>query len=102
MSERGQPVVKDEGRKSDWQDISSVPKDGTAVLLFDASYRNRSQVVVGWWRSDRNGDRWIIGGGGTVFPTHWQPLPFPPIDAEANANAALDTARREWAKKVEN
>lgn len=55
-----------------WQDISTAPKDGTKVLLWVP----RWSVVVGsyqhslmsWWDGD------------LVAPTHWRPLPAPPVE----------------------
>ena len=69
---------------ADWQDISTAPKDGTPILLYD------DRVVVGWWGAvDPDGEawkfldtvcegdhlNWWVWGYG---PSHWQPLPKPP------------------------
>lgn len=55
---------------SEWQDISTAPKDGTAVLAVD----DEGQYHVVWWQHGswvRAGDDYNLW----VLPTHWQPLP---------------------------
>lgn len=78
---------------SDWQDISTAPKDGRAVLLFggapelDSDYSGEafpSPMVAGWWEDDNQGGSWRYCSydsgyyGDWKKPTHWQPLPAPP------------------------
>lgn len=56
---------------SDWQDISTAPKDGTFILVWAMPY-----VEMAHWRG-----RWRIGNdvtGTKLFPTHWMPLPPAP------------------------
>jgi len=48
-----------------WQDISTAPKDGTAVFLYDGKHRYISQWPI--WKSISR------------QPTHWQPLPAAPL-----------------------
>lgn len=55
----------------EWQDISTAPKDTTAVLVWTA----RGAVVASknrhsWWSTKP--------GLYSCAPTHWQPLPAPP------------------------
>jgi hypothetical protein len=62
-----------------WQDIATAPKDGSHVLLF---WQEVSRwPVVGWWFAPW--DQWRAGNyycGKTMGkPTHWMPLPAPPI-----------------------
>lgn len=75
---------------SDWQDISTAPKDGTEVLLFTRSdigpereyweaigEPHFTKVQIGFFEQGK----WhqsVIGG-----PTHWQPLPAPPAQGGA-------------------
>lgn len=76
---------------TEWQDISTAPKDGTAILAVNS---NRDRAVVRWGHLD--GERmgwvpvfasvevafrmWNDGGDGywNGRATHWQPLPPPP------------------------
>lgn len=61
-----------------WQPIETAPKDGTAIIGFDAA-RESSQPALngvefmrwvdGVWRDP---ETW------TCHPTHWMPLPAPP------------------------
>jgi hypothetical protein len=68
---------------SDWQPIETAPKDGSNVLLSPAFERER--VTVGSWDLDD------VGEGGQCWrclelserlePTHWMPLPSPPMES---------------------
>jgi hypothetical protein len=85
---------------TDWPDISTAPKDGTEVL---GIYVTPSGRVDGPWTMQFDGrwdHRWIPswngsrvtdgvdGYGATVSmeldnqPTHWHPLPEPPLANE--------------------
>jgi hypothetical protein len=71
-----------------WQDISSAPKDGTWILLFEASME--MPVSIGAYnRFEIRGEngKFIPGEWGMAewdglpshcSPTHWMPLPDPP------------------------
>jgi hypothetical protein len=60
-----------------WQDISTAPRDGKAILICSGRW-----MTVGSWVHTRN--RWVISS--TCYddypsdeqPTHWQLLPQPP------------------------
>jgi len=58
---------------SKWQDISTAPKDGRAVLTWDGR-----RVRVADWELEDQG--WY--GLFRIEPTYWQPLPEPPGTAE--------------------
>ena len=86
---------------TDWQDISTAPKDGTEVLVFRmdcgctaiahvAFYRSEEawdeyflpnweskEEYVGWWSYIRNGISQEKLDG-VYTPTHWMPLPPAP------------------------
>lgn len=86
------------GAESEWQDIATAPKDGTAVWLFVGGERYIGYCQPSNWLCDR--DRWFVKAGIDhiaddedrkkhgdrvslchaidVHPTHWQPLPTPP------------------------
>jgi hypothetical protein len=87
-------------KPSGWQDISSVPQDGTIVLL-DVGW-----VAAGCWAPDDCMDRYpwkffdtdrgpIINGAEHATrhsPTRWQPLPAPSVGSQANlADATKET-----------
>lgn len=76
---------------SKWQPIETAPKDGTRVLLF----RPRHGVVCGRWDDDKYAKRvrpywsndqerlWGTLETRDNQPTHWMPLPEPPVDGQA-------------------
>ena len=67
-----------------WQPIETAPKDGRFVFLYDK--RNipgdgvatgRFDSDVGCWYDGCNMDRYLEDE--SLTPTHWQPLPSPPV-----------------------
>lgn len=68
-----------------WQPIETAPKDGGDVLLFwpldGLDHAAFSRIKIGWW-SERQSD-WIWQDRAVRTysepPTHWQPLPAPPV-----------------------
>jgi len=95
---------------SEWQDISTAPRDGTPILIFQPSGRYGQTVShymppdalkpgEGSYRTDDprlklyDDARWAIGywrpwGGwgnrnsSDVEPSHWMPLPAPPQQSQ--------------------
>lgn len=62
---------------SDWRPISEAPKDGTKILLWVPDNVCTPMQHVGWW----DGSMWKANLCGSWFnPTHWQPLPPPPVE----------------------
>lgn len=63
-----------------WRPIETAPKDGTDVLLWAPHWK---AAATGW---TFGGDPWQGCRKDTVTkpPTHWQPLPSPPL-AEGEA-----------------
>ena len=64
---------------SEWISISKGGKNtGRPVLL--AIYCDEIECVVGYW--NRLMRRWLVNGGPVegLEPTHWMPLPEPPVD----------------------
>ena len=57
-----------------WQPISTAPRDGTAILTFQASMCG-NKVKVAIWREDTVPKGWSASEDS---PTHWMPLPVPP------------------------
>ena len=72
---------------SNWQPIDTAPKDGTDILLFRSGAVHR-----GRWEKQRYHERpkpyWsddLERGLGVIWcrehpPTHWMPLPEPPVE----------------------
>ncbi len=63
----------------EWETIDSAPKDGTKILI---AWKDKSDrgVCVGFWSEEVNywqgDDYYNITGE----PTHYMPLPKPPVD----------------------
>jgi len=56
---------------TEWQDISTAPKDGTNLLVTDGE-----TTALGWHDEfDEPEEPWC---GWIKWPTHWMPLPAPP------------------------
>ncbi len=64
-------------QENGWQDISTAPKDGTQILAFDEGL-----ILVTQWVELEGVDGWWDSGKIDPPPTHWMPLPAPPVIAE--------------------
>lgn len=70
---------------SGWQPIDSAPKDGMPILVSAAG----EICVAAWTEGFKEGGwvGWVMGHGAVaceddwyrVEPTHWMPLPEPPV-----------------------
>lgn len=64
----------------EWQDISSAPKDGTEVLVWDDIVYVAAWVVkyraVGWYPVFEDDET-----RPPLDPSHWMPLPDGPADS---------------------
>lgn len=87
----------------EWRTMESAPKDGTQVLAHCIA-NGVPYIAVIWWRGDKYktwpdelGYVWrlahddgAVGGFADTLPnpgpTHWQPLPAPPIAASIAAS----------------
>lgn len=61
-----------------WQDISTAPKDGTAILVHTnlaSSFNVQQASYVGGYDS---GDVWLTAVGCVYNVKHWMPLTTPP------------------------
>lgn len=72
-----------------WLPIETVPKDGTEIILLKGLRVGAAQWCR-WPASEHEdaGESWSISGDGDDWndekaPTHWQPLPPPPIHQQA-------------------
>lgn len=65
---------------SEWQDISSAPKDGTTILGAWRIHGAKWARQPIWFRGTPDkGGRWMLSWDASdVQPTHWMPLPSPP------------------------
>jgi hypothetical protein len=66
-----------------WQKIETAPKDGTGVIL--AIRRGFGSKILGVTMGSYgiNGrEQWTTAGNCPLSPTHWMPLPPPPIDED--------------------
>lgn len=71
---------------SEWQPIETAPKDGTSILVW-----RRNQVLVAHWDIDKYAktprpywgafDVWNKTSNRLTPPTHWMPMPRPPVSA---------------------
>jgi len=73
-------------KAAEWHPIETAPKDGTPILVFDprgdGEDEARTTAVGRWgqWSADGEIYCWLMeAGDGWVNPTHWRPLPTPPI-----------------------
>jgi hypothetical protein len=60
-----------------WQPISTAPKDGSFILIFEADDGTTGTVRVARWRDDTIPTGWT---GSEHAPSHWLPLPQPPAN----------------------
>lgn len=74
---------------TDWQPINTAPKDGTRILVCCFDMNNWEFDVSSWTTEEYEDDEgnideytgWLpmVGVSG---PTHWMPLPEPPVEGE--------------------
>jgi hypothetical protein len=71
---------------SEWQPIETAPKDGTRILGYDATDADDTQPQIVCWLGIPDKPGWYITFdhtpcNGDVWkpPTHWMPLPQPPL-----------------------
>jgi len=80
-------IAAHEAAKPGWQPIETAPKDGTNVLLLN----DKGNMAAGLWLDGVLGSGWFLRGGNKPDyffnnhrgPTHWMPLPPPPVIAQA-------------------
>jgi hypothetical protein len=83
---------------TEWQPIETAPRDGTAVLvmrdIWPGTKSGRAEKCYGhntyvaeWWQDEGDGGEWVCYMDRIeepvcpIEPTHWMPLPAPPIEA---------------------
>jgi hypothetical protein len=69
-----------------WQPIETAPRDGTPILGYRAGIPVKTRIAVIAWLPEewRLGDSWSGSALGLTmqFPTHWRPLPAPPLPTQ--------------------
>lgn len=75
---------------SGWRPISTAPKDGTWVIIYDPFFVTEMPVSIGTYMTADERDprgrfrkgEWLLfewdGMPSSANPTHWMPLPPPP------------------------
>jgi hypothetical protein len=66
-----------------WQPIATAPKEGADVLLWSSS-PSHADYYIGRYEAGESGAwdteaGWFSDDGADIDPTHWMPLPAPPI-----------------------
>ena len=62
-----------------WYPIETAPKDGTRIMAWRELNQKYPRIMA--WDTVQNNGGWRSNG--LYFnPTHWMPLPPPPIDGE--------------------
>lgn len=92
-----------------WQPISTVPKDGTWVLLYLHRYpEDQTTFVARWaegWMEGRYVERWAADDNATLDinpPTHWMPCPAAPLAARTRRVVErLDPRTARWVVDVD-
>ena len=71
-----------EARAQDWQPIETAPKDGSRILVKDRPHGLGMCVASAGWRNDApHLIEWQVVNDVVAHPTHWMPLPKPPVSA---------------------
>ena len=80
--------------RMEWQPIETAPKDGTPILIWDGEI----QYVCAWVQRTPGDWRWFEFDGEfyhSYKPTHWMPLPEPPLaDHPRPTTPVVDHATR--------
>lgn len=87
-----------------WQPIETAPKDGTICILCVYEFNNPENKLLtvigkfrdGKWREELTEEQeW--DDGELHPPTHWMPLPAPPVKEYLTTDYAADTSQNtEW------
>ncbi len=73
-----------------WQPIETAPKDGTNIMLGWPT-----MTMSGYWADWAGRKSWVTSRGeygGSAAPTHWMPLPAPPVLAPATEGEVMRLA----------
>lgn len=78
--------------ESGWRDIESAPIDWQSVLLFCPNDARNNPICEGYYAPKlyEGDDTWRSSDGDAVSPTHWKPLPPPPLETANNKGGGSD------------
>lgn len=74
---------------NNWQKIETAPKDGTRIIAFEpvGSWQGKRwgewRIAITYWHQPGNPENlgyWCSSTADKYRPTHWMPLPKPPLD----------------------
>lgn len=75
-----------------WFDISTAPRDEGVSVLLGWDLEGNWPVCIGFWSGDYHGAHaWCDDATENDFtpqPTHWQPLPKPPLSTPPHHEGA--------------
>jgi hypothetical protein len=62
---------------NEWQPIETAPTGRNEVLVFVPKPKRTHDFIV--QARNLTGSQWWVTGIGEIHPTHWMPLPPPPL-----------------------
>lgn len=66
-----------------WQPIETAPRDGRLIWAFERGRGVERRQYIAWWvdcgPSRDEGQYWQDDNDSEPSPTHWMPLPTPPL-----------------------
>lgn len=77
--------------RDEWRTMDSAPRDGTVIMIWKPDERMVGEYMMAAYWCDRTGGFVPVGGihkqgyysevtgSNHGYPTHWMPLPTPPI-----------------------
>lgn len=68
---------------NDWYPIKCAPEDGKRILLYGKPNMESSLEIVTGWFEEGGTWGWCDSRGHDFYPTHWMPLPSPPLVQES-------------------
>ena len=93
-------ALQAEKTEREWKPIETAPKDGTDVLAYVPE--TDQQFVIYWHQHDKCW-AYAVCELGTIYciPTHWMPLPQPPLLAKHGKEAEAITFPKDAFKAID-
>jgi hypothetical protein len=70
-----------------WEPVDAAAKEicdardgnrfGKRILAYEPAFQNIK--ICHWWEADSGRCNFLSDGGNAVFPSHWMPIPKPPV-----------------------